>query len=55
VEGVPYIERLCQSCDLGKVEVEEHLLLLYPNTQKVKEHFCSALPLTPTTILAELM
>jgi len=52
---VPYVERLCQSCDLGKVEDEEHLFLVYPNTQKVREHFCSTLPLTHTSILIELM
>ncbi len=54
-KGVPYIERLCQSYDLGKVEDEEHLLLICPNTQKVREHFCSTLPLTHTSTLAELM
>jgi len=31
-KGVPYAERLCWGCDLGKVEDEEHLLLIYPNT-----------------------
>ncbi len=31
-KGVPYAERLCQGCDLGKVEDEEHLLLICPNT-----------------------
>jgi len=31
-KGVPYIKRLCQGCDLGKVEDEEHLLLISPNT-----------------------
>jgi hypothetical protein len=31
-KGVPYAKRLCQGCDLGKVEDEEHLLLVYPNT-----------------------
>ncbi len=40
-KGVPYAKRLCRGCDLGKVEDEEHLLLVYPNTQKVKEQFCS--------------
>ncbi len=50
-KGVPYIERLCQGCNLGKVEDEEHLLLVYPNTQKVREHFCLALPLTHTNTL----
>jgi hypothetical protein len=54
-KGVPYIERLCQGCDLGKVEDEEHLLLVYPNTQKVREHFCLALPLTHTNTLVGLM
>ncbi len=54
-KGVPYAERLCRSCDLGKVEGEEHLLLICPNTQKVRERFCSTLPLTHTSTLAELM
>jgi len=54
-KGVPYAKRLCRGCDLGKVEDEEHLLLTYPNTQKVKEHFCSALSLTHTSTLVELM
>jgi hypothetical protein len=54
-KGVPYTERFCRSCDLGKVEDEKHLLLACPNTQKVRERFCSALPLTPTSSLAELM
>jgi hypothetical protein len=54
-KGVPYTERLCRSCDLGKVEDEEHLLLICPNTQKVRECFCSTLPLTHTSTLAELM
>jgi len=31
-KGVPYTERLCRGCDLGKVEDEEHLLLICPNT-----------------------
>jgi hypothetical protein len=30
--GVPYAERLCRGYDLGKVEDEEHLLLICPNT-----------------------
>jgi hypothetical protein len=54
-KGVPYTKRLCRGCDLGKVEDEEHLLLVYPNTQKVREHFCSALPFTHTSTLVELM
>jgi hypothetical protein len=54
-KGVPYAERLCRGCDLGKVEDEEHLLLVCPNTQKVREHFCSSLPFTHTSILAEFM
>jgi hypothetical protein len=40
---------------LGKVEDEEHLLLVCPNTQKVKERFCSALLLTHINTLVELM
>jgi hypothetical protein len=54
-KGVPYEERLCQGCDLGKVEDEEHLLLLCPNTQNVRERFCLALPFTHTSTLAKLM
>jgi len=54
-KGVPYTERLYRGCDLGKVEDEEHLLLICPNTQKVREQFCSTLPHTHTSILAELM
>jgi hypothetical protein len=52
---MPYAERLCRGCDLGKVEDEEHLLLVYPNTLEVRERFCSALPLTHTSTLAGLM
>jgi hypothetical protein len=54
-KGVPYAERLCRSCNLGKVEDEEHLLLICPNTQKVRERFCSTLPFTHTSNLVELM
>jgi len=54
-KGVPYTERLCQGYDLGGVEDEKHLLLICPNTQKVRERFCSTLPLTHTSTLAELM
>jgi hypothetical protein len=54
-KGVPYVERLCRNCDLGKVEDEEHLFLVCPSTQKVKERFCSTLPLTHTSTFAELM
>jgi len=54
-KGVPYTEKLCQGCDLGKVEDEEHLLLVSRNTQKVREPFCLALPLTHTNIIIELM
>jgi hypothetical protein len=31
-KGVPYAERFCRGCDLGKVKDEEHLLLVSPNT-----------------------
>ncbi len=51
----PYAERLCQGYDLGKVEDEEHLLLVCPNTQKIRERFCLALPLTHTNTLVEFM
>jgi hypothetical protein len=54
-KGVPYAERLCQGYDLEKVEDEEHLLFICPHTQKVRECFCSALPLTHTNTLAKLM
>ncbi len=54
-KGVPYAKRFCRGCDLGKVEDEEHLLLVCPKTQKVREHFCSALPFTHISTLAELM
>jgi hypothetical protein len=54
-KGVSYAKRLCWGYNLGKVEDEKHLLFICPNTQKVKERFCSALPLTHTNILVELM
>jgi hypothetical protein len=54
-KGMPYVKRLCRGCNFGKVEDEEHLLFVYPNTQKVRERFCSALLLTHTSILVELM
>jgi hypothetical protein len=54
-KGVPYAKRLCRGCDLGKVEDEEHLLLVCPNRQKVKEHFCSVLPFTHISILVKFM
>jgi hypothetical protein len=54
-KGMPYAERLCQGYNLGKVEDEEHLLRVCPNTQKVREHFCSALPLTHISTLVEFM
>jgi hypothetical protein len=53
--GMPYAERLCRGCDLGKVEDEEHLLLVCPSTQKVRERFCSTLPFTHISTFAELM
>jgi len=54
-KDVPYAKRLCRGCDLEKVKDEKHLFFTYPNTQKVRERFCSALPLTHTSTLAELM
>jgi hypothetical protein len=54
-KGVPYAERLCQGFDLGKVKDEEHLVLICPNTQKIREHFCSTLSLAHTNTLVELM
>ncbi len=54
-KGAPYAERLCQGCDLGKVEDEEHLLLVCPSTQKVKERFCFTLPFTHISTFVEFM
>jgi hypothetical protein len=54
-KGVPYVERFCRGCDLGKVENEKPLFLICPNTQKVREWFCLALPLTHTSTIVELM
>ncbi len=54
-KDVPYAKRLCRGCDLRKLEDEEHLLLVCLNTQKVKEHFCSAMPFTHSSIFLELM
>ncbi len=54
-KGVPYTEKLYWGYDLGKVEDENHLLLVYPNTQKVREHFCSPLPLTHIDTFVEFM
>jgi hypothetical protein len=31
-KGIPYAEKLCWGYNLGKVEDEEYLLLVYPNT-----------------------
>jgi hypothetical protein len=59
--GITYVnigllgDMICRGCDLGKVEDEEHLFLVCPNTHKVIEHFCSTPPLTHTSTLAELM
>ncbi len=54
-KGVPYVKKLCQGCDLGKVEDEKHLLLVCPSIQKVRECFCSTLPFTHINTFAELM
>jgi hypothetical protein len=54
-KGMPYAERLCRSYNLGKVEDEDHLLLICPNTQKVRECFCSTLPFIHTSTLVEIM
>jgi hypothetical protein len=54
-KSMPYTQRLCQGYNLRKVEDEEHLFLAYPNTQKVRECFCSAPPLTHTNTLTEFM
>ncbi len=45
----------CEGYDLRKVKDEKHLLLVCPNTEKVRECFCSALPLIHISTLAELM
>jgi hypothetical protein len=52
---VPYVERLCWGCDLGKVEDEKNLLFVCPNTHKVREHFYLALPFTHTNTLTKFM
>jgi hypothetical protein len=52
---MPYAKKLCRGYDLGKVKDEKHVLFVCPNTQNVRECFCSALPLTHTSILVELM
>jgi hypothetical protein len=43
-KGVPNIERFCQGCNLGKVENEKHLLLVYPHTQKLGNTFVRPCP-----------
>jgi hypothetical protein len=52
---MPYAERLCRSYDLGKVADEEDLLLVYPNTRKVRECFYLTMPFTHMSTLVELM
>jgi len=54
-KGVPYAERFCRGYNLGKVEDEKHLFLICPNTYKVRERFCSTMPLTHTNTFTELM
>jgi hypothetical protein len=54
-KGLPYVERLCRGYDLGKVEDEEHLFLVCPSTQKVRERFCLALTFIHISTLVELM
>jgi len=54
-KGVPYAKRFRRSYNLEKVEDENHLLFVYPNTQKVRKRFCSTLPLTHTSTLVKLM
>jgi hypothetical protein len=55
VEGHVIHKKALLSYNLGKVEDEKHLLLACPNTQKIKERFCSTMPLTHIIILVELM
>ncbi len=33
-------------CNLRRVDDEKNLLLVYPNTQKIKEHFYKLMPTT---------
>jgi hypothetical protein len=54
-KGVPYVEKLCRGYDSGKVEDEEHLLLVCPSAQKVRERFCLTLPLTHISTFAKPM
>jgi hypothetical protein len=54
-KGVPYAKRLCWGYNLGKVEDEEHLLLVCLNTWKVRERFCSTLSFTHTNTFVKLM
>jgi hypothetical protein len=54
-KGMPYAERFCRGYDLGKVKDEEHLFLVCPSTQKVRECFCSTLPLTHISTFAKFM
>jgi hypothetical protein len=54
-KGVPYTKKFCWGSNLGKVKNEKHLFLVCPNTQKVRKHFCLALPFTHTSTLVELM
>ncbi len=49
-KGVPYVERFCRGCNLGKVEDEKHLLLAYPNTRKLGNTFVGPCP-SPTLAL----
>jgi hypothetical protein len=52
---MPYAKKLCRSCNLGKVKDEEHLFLICPNIEKVKEQFCSALAFIHMSTLVGLM
>jgi hypothetical protein len=55
MEGHAIRRKVLLKQNLGKVEDEKHLLLICPNTQKVRERFCSVLPLIHTNTLAKLM
>jgi hypothetical protein len=49
-KGVPYAKRFCWGYDLGKVEDEEHLLLVYPKHKMLENAFVRPYP-SPTLAL----
>jgi hypothetical protein len=52
---VPIELRQCRLCSLGAIEDEDHFLLVCPAYQHVRERFRGQLPLSPTTLLPELL